>query len=225
MSADWLRVVISERFIVIGYGAVSARVSKVCKINSLLFNKYCGLTKMVLKSIRRGFGVTYPTVVRSKKKDLFPNRFGIRGAYRFTKFHKLVNHGSYAHTIPNIVLADSPYSSGVLVRVVPRSPNFRYLADFNMKSCQNLIKKPYKRFIRSYVYPYLGVTKKPAEVRMGKGKGSKISHRVFPVHAGFRLFSGVRRSNARTSDFRLRDKVHVYVAKYPVSCSSQIGSF
>jgi hypothetical protein len=180
---------------------------------------------MVLKSIWKGFGVAYLTVVRFKKKNLFPNRFGLRGTYRFTKFHKLVSHGSHAHTIPNIVSADSPYSSGVLVRVVPRSPNFQYLADFNMKSCQNLIKKPYKRFIRSYAYPYLGVTKKPAEVRMGKGKGSKISHRVFPVHSGFRLFSGVRRTNTRTSDSRLRDKVRVYVAKYPISCSGQIGSF
>lgn len=181
---------------------------------------------MVLKLIQKGFGVNYSLVARSKKKHIFPNRFGIHGStYRFTKFHKLVARGSPVRVESNIISADSEYSSGVLIRVVSKAPVFRYLTERNIKSCRNLIRKPYKRFIRSYFYPYLGITKKPAEVRMGKGKGSKIAHRVFPVQAGFRVFSSTRRINTRTSDLRLIAKMHEYTAKFPVVCLSRVGSF
>jgi ribosomal protein L16/L10AE len=181
---------------------------------------------MALKLNQKGFGINYSLVIQSKKKHLFPNRFGVHGSgYRFTKFHKLVARGSSSVKVEsNIVSANSEYSSGTLIRVVSRAPIFRYLTERNVKSCRNLIRKPYKRFIQPYFYPYLGITKKPAEVRMGKGKGSKIAHRVFPVQAGFRLFSSTRRSNTRTSDLRFIAKMRGYTAKFPVVCSSQIGS-
>lgn len=42
-------------------------------------------------------------------------------------------------------------------------------------------------FIRLRIFPFLPVTSKPAEVRMGKGKGS-LNYWCFPVKAGRVLF-------------------------------------
>lgn len=42
-------------------------------------------------------------------------------------------------------------------------------------------------FIRLKIFPYLPVTSKPAEVRMGKGKGS-LKYWCFPVKSGRLLF-------------------------------------
>jgi large subunit ribosomal protein L16 len=58
------------------------------------------------------------------------------------------------------------------------------------------IKKIGKLYIR--IFPYLGVTNKPAETRMGKGKGN-IAYWVAPVKAGKILFeiSGISRDKAK----------------------------
>jgi len=54
------------------------------------------------------------------------------------------------------------------------------------RAVRKITKKSGKIFIR--VYPYLPLMKKPAEVRMGKGKGSKIRAWVYPVRPGKTIF-------------------------------------
>ena len=54
------------------------------------------------------------------------------------------------------------------------------------RAIRKITKKAGKIHIR--IYPYLPLTKKPAEVRMGKGKGSKIRAWVYPAKPGKILF-------------------------------------
>jgi len=54
------------------------------------------------------------------------------------------------------------------------------------RAIRKITKKSGKVYIR--VYPYLPLTKKPAEVRMGKGKGSKIRAWVYPIKPGKIIF-------------------------------------
>jgi large subunit ribosomal protein L16 len=54
------------------------------------------------------------------------------------------------------------------------------------RAIRKITKKSGKIFIR--IYPYLPLTKKPAEVRMGKGKGSKIRAWVYPAKPGKIIF-------------------------------------
>lgn len=64
------------------------------------------------------------------------------------------------------------------------------------RAIRKITKKVGKVYIR--VYPFLPLTKKPAEVRMGKGKGSKIRAWVYPVKPGKTVFeiSGVSKTIA-----------------------------
>jgi large subunit ribosomal protein L16 len=69
-----------------------------------------------------------------------------------------------------------------------------------LEACKKFIKRSIKKkaslFVR--VYPYLPLTKKPGETRMGKGKSSRVSGWVCPIHCGKILFeiSGLRLSSA-----------------------------
>lgn len=178
------------------------------------------LTNQIFKR----FGTNYSLVIKFKKKNLFSNRFKINSSYRFSKFHKIFSYRSNFRIISNFISSNSVISTGLFVQIVSRSSYFKYLADFQMKSFRNLLKKPYKHFIKFKIYPFFGLTKKPAEVRMGKGKGSKISHYSFPIYGGFPLIYGLRRSNSKVSDARLLIKCKMYLAKFPVKYSIWIGS-
>lgn len=179
--------------------------------------------KMDLKN--NGFGNNYKMFLRFKKKNLFGSRFVSHRSYKFSKFYKLIGSHSRLHSRFQVISAHFPVTSGTFMYVVSNSSRINYLTDFQLKSCRNIIKKPYKRFLRVYVYPYFGLTRKPAEVRMGKGKGSKVSHHASPVRVGSLIFSSPRRVNSRMSDLRFRDKISTYSSKLSIKSSIQIGSF
>lgn len=75
-----------------------------------------------------------------------------------------------------------------------------YITSRQIEAARKAIIKQIKKIGTLYIriYPYLGVTNKPAETRMGKGKGS-IAYWVSPVKAGKMLFeiSGVSRDKAK----------------------------
>jgi len=50
------------------------------------------------------------------------------------------------------------------------------------RAIKKYTRKSYRLAVR--VYPYSPVTKRPSDVRMGKGKGTKISDWIYPVKAG-----------------------------------------
>jgi ribosomal protein L16/L10AE len=52
------------------------------------------------------------------------------------------------------------------------------------------IDKSYKKIFQYNGIPYVELTKKPGEVRMGKGKGTRINRRLFPVASGQIIISG-----------------------------------
>jgi large subunit ribosomal protein L16 len=67
------------------------------------------------------------------------------------------------------------------------------------RAVRKITKKSGKILIR--IYPYLPLMKKPAEVRMGKGKGSKIRAWVYPVRPGKTILelAGVSKTLAQSA--------------------------
>ena len=63
------------------------------------------------------------------------------------------------------------------------------LTSREIKTAYQLLNKKLKRrgFIKINVYPQNSISKKPLEIRMGKGKGS-VDHWVFNVRPGMILF-------------------------------------
>jgi large subunit ribosomal protein L16 len=74
------------------------------------------------------------------------------------------------------------------------------------KFIKKIVKKKGKLYVR--VYPYLPLTKKPGETRMGKGKGSRVSSWVSPIYAGKILFELKATRNLAMKVFaKVREKI------------------
>lgn len=50
------------------------------------------------------------------------------------------------------------------------------------RAIKKFVRKGYKLAVR--VYPFAPITKRPSDVRMGKGKGTKITDWIYPLKAG-----------------------------------------
>jgi len=103
-------------------------------------------------------------------------------------------------------------------RVVVKSASYGYISANAIEAFRKVIaphfrkkkSKIYKFLIRCY--PYMPLTKKPAEVRMGGGKGSKVRGFFSPVRPGQILFEVFVREPAATKS------LFTYAArKLPVS--------
>jgi len=79
-------------------------------------------------------------------------------------------------------------------RVVVRSAEYAYLSKQTIEAFRKVIaphfRKKAKGFAKFYIrcYPHLPLMKKPAEVRMGGGKGNKLRGFFCPVRPGQLLF-------------------------------------
>ena len=64
------------------------------------------------------------------------------------------------------------------------------ITDNQLKAIYNFIRRKLKKSgtFTQHIFTNIGLTKKPVEVRMGKGKGSKIHCYVYPVRPGKILF-------------------------------------
>jgi large subunit ribosomal protein L16 len=71
-----------------------------------------------------------------------------------------------------------------------KSNSYSLITSNQLKSAYNCMKKKLKKsgHLILHIFPVIGLTKKPIEVRMGKGKGSKISFYAYPVRPGKILF-------------------------------------
>lgn len=167
----------------------------------------------------KSFGRKYLRFLAFRKKNIRTSRFSLNSTYKFTKPYKILDTQNRFKSKDYTISSQSLFSTGMFTQLVICSPKFSYITDFQLKSCKNLIKKPYKKLLSLRIYTFFGVTKKPAEVRMGKGKGSKISYRVFPARAGFLLSSCFRRQNPKVSDLRFTSKAKTYFAKLPIRVS------
>lgn len=117
----------------------------------------------------------------------------------------------------------SGYVSSVRFRrVIVKSTKYGYVSENSIEAFRKVIaphfrkknSKIYKFIIRCYAY--LPLTKKPSEVRMGGGKGSKIRGFYSPVRPGQILFEVFVRSPVVTK------KLMLYAARklsVPVSVS------
>lgn len=81
-----------------------------------------------------------------------------------------------------------------------RATEYGNLTGLELEAARKNIRKRLKRLgnLRVCVFPWLNVTSKPSEVRMGKGKG-RVSHQVVPVAPGKLIFilSGVLLKTAK----------------------------
>jgi large subunit ribosomal protein L16 len=70
--------------------------------------------------------------------------------------------------------------------VVIRAMQYGSLNNNEIESIRRLIRRKIKRSgqLSIRAYGYLPLLKKPAEVRMGKGKGNKLRYKIFPVRPG-----------------------------------------
>ncbi len=103
--------------------------------------------------------------------------------------------------------------------VVLRSSCYGYISDRALESFRKVLSPYFRKkansrsnaifFIRGFAYAPL--TKKPSEVRMGGGKGSKLRAWVLPVYPGKTLFeiSFMNRDLAYKLFFRARKKLGV----------------
>lgn len=71
-----------------------------------------------------------------------------------------------------------------------KSISYCLLTEFQVKAAYDTLKKKIKKngFIIPHIFCTIGLTSKPVEVRMGKGKGSKIAMYVYPVRPGKVIF-------------------------------------
>jgi large subunit ribosomal protein L16 len=78
------------------------------------------------------------------------------------------------------------YSMGYCLRAVEYGQMSQSEIEAGRKIIRRLIKKKGLLLIR--VFAFLPLMKKPAEVRMGKGKGARLRKNVYPVKPGQILF-------------------------------------
>jgi len=67
-----------------------------------------------------------------------------------------------------------------------------YLSFAELEAARRAIKRASKKALKNRIflraYPFLYLTRKPSEVRMGKGKGIKLRDKVCPVNCGKVIF-------------------------------------
>jgi large subunit ribosomal protein L16 len=108
-------------------------------------------------------------------------------------------------TLPVISHTSSYVSNLRFRRIVIRSVQYGYLSSNAIEAFRKVLaphfrkksSKIYKFFIRCY--SFLPLTKKPSEVRMGGGKGSKIRGFYSPVRPGQILFEVLVRNPSTTN--------------------------
>jgi ribosomal protein L16 len=62
---------------------------------------------------------------------------------------------------------------------------------------KKFIRKSFKLQIQ--IYPFAPITKRPSDVRMGKGKGTKIVDWIYPIKAGKTIFELIPKRRRRRS--------------------------
>jgi large subunit ribosomal protein L16 len=112
-------------------------------------------------------------------------------------------------TLSNLAHTSNYISAIRFRRIVVRSTQYGYLSSNAIEAFRKVLaphfrkksSKIYKFFIRCY--SYLPLTKKPSEVRIGGGKGSKIRGFYSPVRPGQILFEVLVRNPTTTTSLLL----------------------
>jgi large subunit ribosomal protein L16 len=164
-----------------------------------------------------------PTTVKKRPFKVWPKnkRFEV----------KLSNSQQYFPTnLPSITfLAHSSFYMPIVRfrRVVVKATAYGYLSSNSIEAFRKVIapnfrkkkSKIYKFLIRCY--SFLPLTKKPAEVRMGGGKGSKVRGFFCPVRPGQVLFEVFCRDPKSTKNIMLYASKKISVSTKVVFYLSQ----
>jgi len=112
---------------------------------------------------------------------------------RFEMKHEIMNNISLLSNSNNIAFTRSfikKKKKKYTLRLYAKE--YGYLSFAELEAARRAIKRTSKRALRNRIfllsYPYFYLTKKPAEVRMGKGKGTKLRDKVCPVRPGKIIF-------------------------------------
>lgn len=98
---------------------------------------------------------------------------------KFKKYHK----GKKLFLLKNTINVLNLNKNLCLKALEPGKLNSKQIIAFR-QTINKLIKKRGKNYIK--IFPSIGVSRKPKEIRMGKGKGS-VDHWAFKVKAGIVL--------------------------------------
>jgi ribosomal protein L14/ribosomal protein L16/L10AE len=158
--------------------------------------------------------------IRFKKKKSLDNRFSNTSVYKYKKFYKI----KYNFTAVNpLILSSCNVNSFFKISLI--STSVRLFKAKNLKSFKMFIRKPYTKIISIPAVPYMGFTKKPSEVRMGKGKGGKVSFRAFPLRIGSVITQVPQRFFPILSCPRTLQKLRVYSNKFNSAFSHIVSGF
>lgn len=158
--------------------------------------------------------------IRFKFKRVIDNRFSPASIYKYKKFYKIKY--KFSATKPLFVFSRDLES---LFKVRLLSTTTRLFQAKNLKAFKMFVRKPYTKIMSIIVNPYKGFTKKPSEVRMGKGKGGKIAFRAFPMRVGSLIASLPERAYPPLSYPRTYQKFCVYSNKFNSSGSRVFRGF
>ena len=141
---------------------------------------------------------------KSKRKE----QVVLRKRQKGSVVGKSINH-SIIHKQSNLSLKNNKISLYAL--------ETGYLTQSELDSLKKTVKKRLKKLknFQMEAIPFIPRTKKPSEVRMGKGKGNKVDIWVCPVKAGKRLLT------ITSSHFFLIKKV-LLEASYKISMKLRV---
>lgn len=104
--------------------------------------------------------------------------------------------------------------------VIFRNKQYANLTDKQLIAFKkSLTSKRIRKAFRVVTYPYLELTQKPSEVRMGKGHGVKITRTIFPLYPGQILFEA--RAKGRRSQRRIIKMFKVAGVKLPFDTTAR----
>lgn len=110
--------------------------------------------------------------VSKKQTMLFPKKF------KFKKVRKMKVHG-----------IELKVNNPVVGVYAIKSLTVGRITSSQIESVKKVVSRKMNKlgFLRFFIFPFVPVSRKPVEVRMGKGKGS-LAYWCFPIRAGRLLF-------------------------------------
>ena len=158
--------------------------------------------------------------IQYKLKKLVDNRFSSSSIYKYKKFYKI----KYRLSAIKPILFWS-YNLNSFFTMKLSSKTVRLFKFKQLKSVKMFIRKPYTKIISLPVNTYKGFTKKPSEVRMGKGKASKVAFKAFPMRRGSTIILLPERFYPKLAYPRALVKLAVYSNKFTASASKIYRGF
>jgi len=105
-----------------------------------------------------------------------------------------------------------------LGRFVLRAMDNARISAHQIEAARRIVKKFIRKSFRLHIqiYPFAPITKRPSDVRMGKGKGTKIIDWIYPIKMGKVIFELIpkrrRRRSKKFSNYKIIQEMNAIYA-------------